>query len=205
MRSILLKLPAEVSPIVLNLASVFSRIVLERTGIVVVNEGYGELKITLLYNLSIGKEGYCIDDTSGGIEIIAADDRGLVAGVGKFLHDAGFMPGELIPGDWRGVSVPVMPVRGIYFATHFHNWYHDAPIEKVERYIEELALWGYNILSVWFDMHHYSGINDPAAQEMLTRLHMMLETAKRIGMKTGLTTLANEAYADSPESLRAEW
>jgi hypothetical protein len=205
MRKIVFKLPTVVSMVVRQLGVVFSRIMSERTGLSVMDEGSGDFTINLRYDDSLGDEGFRIDDIDGGVCIYGCDDRGLVAGVGKLIHDSQYGPGEFTPGSWRGTSIPVMPVRGIYFATHFHNWYHDAPIEKVEHYIEELALWGTNVLSVWFDMHHYTGINDPEAQKMLERLHAMLMAAKRIGMDTGLTTLANEAYADSPESLRAEW
>lgn len=205
MRNVVFNFPPVVSMVVRQLGVVFSRIISERTGLSVMDEGPGDFTINLIYDDSLGDEGFRIDDIDGGVCIYGCDDRGLVAGVGKLIHDSQYGPGEFTPGSWRGTSIPVMPVRGIYFATHFHNWYHDAPIEKVERYIEELALWGTNVLSVWFDMHHYTGINDPEAQKMLERLHAMLVAAKRIGMDTGLTTLANEAYADSPESLRAEW
>ena len=71
--------------------------------------------------------------------------------------------------------------------------------------MEELALWGTNTLCVWFDMHHFNGIGDPAAQAMLKRLNAVLGAARRIGMKTAAVFLANEAYANSPESVRADW
>ncbi|MCK4601212.1 MAG: hypothetical protein KAU28_02020, partial [Phycisphaerae bacterium] len=122
---------------------------------------------------------------------------------GKFLRSSRFDDGSFTPGDWRGTSLPEMAVRGMYFATHFHNFYHDAPIEKVKRYVEEMALWGCNALCVWFDMHHYTGIDDPKAQEMIKRLHAILRTANSVGMGAGLFGLANEAYADSPKELRA--
>ena len=95
-------------------------------------------------------------------------------------------------------------MRGIYFASHFHNFYHDATIEKVTRYVEELALWGCNALSVWFDMHHFAGLADPAAQTQLARLRHFAETAHGVGLDFGLAFLANEAYNTSPESLREE-
>jgi len=93
----------------------------------------------------------------------------------------------------------------MYFATHFNNWYHVAPLAEVARYVEELALWGCNALSVWFDMHHYAGLADPAAQRMVERLRLILQAANRVGMGASLTMLANEAYASSPPSLRADW
>ena len=36
----------------------------------------------------------------------------------------------------------------------------------MNRYVEELALWGCNTLAVWFDLHHYHGIDDPEARAM---------------------------------------
>ncbi|OPZ86740.1 MAG: hypothetical protein BWY76_00810 [bacterium ADurb.Bin429] len=137
-------------------------------------------------------EGFAIAD---GVVIRAADDLGFVAGVGKYLRNPA----------WRGAGAPDKPFRLIYFATHFHNWYHEAPLEDVERYIQDLALWGYNALAVWFDMHHYTGIDDPAARAMVDRLKAMLAAANRIGMGAVLLVLANEGYAGSPEALRADW
>ena len=139
----------------------------------------------------IGAEGFRIDD---GV-ITGNDENGLLYGAGKFLRDP----------QWRGSSVPEKPLRAIYFASHFHNFYHDAPIAEVCRYIEELALWGCNTLTVWFDMHHYNGIHDPAAVKMVARLREMLRTAQSVGMWPGLMLLANEGYANSPQELRADW
>lgn len=139
----------------------------------------------------IGAEGFRIEDGT----ITGNDERGLIYGVGKHLREPA----------WRGTSVPDRALRPMYFATHFHNYYHDAPIADVCRYIEELALWGCNMLVVWFDMHHYTGIHDPAAQAMIKRLRAMLETAESVGMQSGLAMLANEAYANSPLEQRADF
>lgn len=149
--------------------------------------------VDLTIEPGIGTEGFRIEDGPGGVRVVGNDRRGLIYGVGKFLRDPA----------WRGTSAPKLPVRGIYFATHFHNFYHDAPVEHVQRYIEDLALWGVNSLSVWFDMHHFNGIEDPKAQAMLGRLRAFFETAKSVGMETGLTLIANEGYADSPVEMRA--
>ncbi len=110
-----------------------------------------------------------------------------------------------MPSLWRGISIPQKDVRGIYFATHFHNFYHDVPLEEVEQYIEDIALWGFNTLSVWFDMHTYTGIDDPSAQAMLERLRAILRAVKCVGLRTSITILANEAFANSPVELRADW
>lgn len=147
--------------------------------------------VELTIRPGIGAEGFRIEDG----RITGNDERGLIYGVGKFLRDPA----------WRGTSKPDRALRPMYFATHFHNFYHDAPIADVCRYIEELALWGCNLLMVWFDMHHYAGIDDPAAQAMVRRLRTMLETAQGVGMQSGLAMLANEAYANSPLEQRGDF
>jgi hypothetical protein len=167
------------------------------------------LSIQLRLDPAIPEDGFRISDGAAGeIRIEGANRRGLIYAIGKFLRTAVFEDDSgkgIHPGAWRGLSIPVKPVRGMYFATHFHNFYHRAPVEEVEKYVEDLALWGYNAVTVWFDMHHFRSIQDPEAQELISRLHAVLNAAYNIGLKPGLLVLGNEAYADSPEDLRAEW
>ena len=88
--------------------------------------------LRLLLRPDLGAEAFQLEDDVDGVPTIAGGDgRGLLYGVGKFLRDAAFAPGLVSPGAWRGVSRPDSPVRGIYFATHFHNFYHDAPVAAV--------------------------------------------------------------------------
>ncbi|MHB9110065.1 MAG: hypothetical protein ACYDCO_23680 [Armatimonadota bacterium] len=151
----------------------------------------------------VGAQAFQIARDGGAWQVSGGDERGLLYGAGKFLRGCRFGEGVTYAGP-TGTFAPTLPVRGMYFATHFHNFYHDAPLEDVERYVEDLALWGCNALSVWFDFHHYSGIDDPAAQAMIARLHAILKAANAVGMGAGLTSLANEAYYTSPPDLRAE-
>ena len=215
--SIRLSLPAPASAVVSNIAALFARQVAERCGVPVRAEGPGdpaaggepaasdELALSLEIVPGIGAEGYRLTDLPDGGIAIQGQERGLLYGLGKLLRTSRYAPGEFVPGSWRGVAVPEKPVRGIYLATHFHNFYHDAPIAEVQRYVQELALWGTNVVSVWFDMHHYNGIGDPAAQAMIARLKAILRAASDLGIGASLTSLANEAYADSPVELRADW
>ncbi len=184
-------------------ADLLRRTVGERTGLGP-GDGQADFTVRLGFSDTVPAEGFRIEDAPGGVRITGGDGRGVLYGVGKFLRTSRLEPGRFTPGDWRGESIPVKPVRGMYFATHFHNFYHDGPIELIQRYIEELALWGCNALSVWFDMHHFNGMQDPAAQAMVRRLRRILQTATSVGMGAGLTTLSNEGFADSPEELRAD-
>ena len=178
----------------------------ERSGINPTFREEGPCSVELNVQQGIGSEGFRIEDVSRGkVRILGNESRGLLYGVGKFLRSNTYRQGSFTLGNWRGTSVPEEPLRGIYFATHFFNFYHEAPIEKIERYVEDLGLWGYNAIFVWFDMHHFEGMQDPAAQAMIKRLNAILETAKDVGLDTGLTLIANEAYANSPAALRADW
>jgi hypothetical protein len=201
-----IRLPRLTSPVVGNIASILRRQIETRTGLSVLLVEDGESDVELGVQPGSGAEGFeIVGAPDGGARIVGYDERGLLFGVGKFLRTSLCQDGRFVPGLWRGVSVPQKPVRGMYFATHFHNYYHDAPIDDITRYVEDLSLWGINVISVWFDMHHYRGIDDPQARTMITRLKAILKAAKALGLGASLTLLANEGYADSPEWLRADW
>jgi hypothetical protein len=198
--------PAETRQTISATAGLLRRHIQQRCGAQVTESGPADLVLQLRLDPTLSAEGFRISDgPQGEIVIAGCDARGLLYGVGKLLRASRYAPDAFLPGDWRGVSAPQTPVRGIYFATHFNNFYHEAPVQEIERYVEELALWGFNALSVWFDMHHFHGIDDPAATAMIERLRAILGAAKRIGLGASLTLLANEAYANSPVALRADW
>ena len=200
---ILLRCDTERMPVVETAIRLFSRIVRERCGSEVVETD--DPHVVLDIASGIGAEGFRTEDADGAVRVVGNDERGLLYGVGKLLRNAHYGDGVFSAGDWRGTSVPEKSMRAMYFATHFFNFYHAAPVAEVTRYIEELALWGCNALFVWFDMHHYTGIDAPDAQAMIARLKAFLSAANGAGMGGGLTLLANEAYAGSPEELRADW
>ncbi len=204
-KSLRLVLPPQPGPVVENIGRVFARQVKRRCDAKVVSQGEAPLTVELTIEPGIGAEGFKIaDGPKGTIHISGNDARGVLYGVGKLLHTSTYDTQGFTPSAWRGVSVPKMPVRGIYFATHFHNYYHVAPIEEVTRYLEDLSLWGPNSFLVWFGMEEFNGINDPKAQAMLARLRAVLKTAKDLGLNASLGCICNEGYANSPVSLRAD-
>ena len=185
---------------------VFRRVVNEKAGqdMCAASAGRRTLKVCLSIHPGMPAESYEIVVKGRTVQIKGADGRALLYGLGKLLHSSYVSPDGFELGDCGGTFAPDKPVRGIYLATHFHNYYNDAPIEDVKAYIEELALWGYNCLSVWFDMHHYTGLSDPNAQAMIGRLKQLLLAGRSMGMHSNLTLLANEGYSTTPKELRAE-
>jgi len=185
-----IQLRCATTPVVENIRKLLEREIRER------GEPVNQFAIELDIQPRTGGEGFRIDSVANeGVRITGESERGLLFGIGKLLHAS---------GRWSGESAPDKPVRGMCFAVHFHNFYHEAPVAEIERYVEELALWGLNSFLVWFDLHHFEGISDPKAQAMLSRLNAILGAARRLGLDTGILVVPNAAYANSPASLRAK-
>lgn len=94
--------------------------------------------------------------------------------------------------------------RAVYFASHFFNYYHVAPVEEICEYMETLALWGQSAFSMWFDMHQFRSIDSPDAKEMINRIVTIFKKAKSLGMKVFLGRLPNEYYENDFEDIKAE-
>ena len=155
---------------------------------------------------TLSDERYIIISEENRCALRAADGLALFAAFGRFLRLSRFDgKGGFVPFVGELDFTPKKKLRGMYFATHFDNFYHSAPIEKVYEVIEDLALRGCNSLLVWFDMHHYGSMRDESAQIMVKRLRDILAYANGIGIGGSLTMLSNEGFASSPAELRAEW
>ena len=76
----------------------------------------------------------------GHLRVTGGSGLGILFGLGKMLRTGTFDGGRFQFGPWRGTSTPSCSLRCVYFATHFYNFYHTAPIEEVIRYVEDLAL-----------------------------------------------------------------
>ncbi|NMA09144.1 MAG: hypothetical protein GX929_08545 [Clostridiales bacterium] len=148
-------------------------------------------ELTLAYDETLPGSGYRVENRC----VYGGDRAGLMAGAGRYLREPAFC----------GTFVPQRKYIGTYFATHFGNYYMNAPLDELTEYLEDLALWGQNLLVVWYDMHDYTGIDDPKAAAYIERLRAILTAARGVGMMTGLTMLANEGYSTTPPELRADW
>ncbi len=157
------------------------------------------LAVDLGQDPSLGSEGFRLSGNAQRWVIAGGDARGLLYGGGQLLRRLA-SGGEVV-----GSGRPAKPLRGVYLATHFGNWFHAAPVSEVEAYVDDLALRGANAIAVWFDLHHFAGWKDPAVAPMVERLRRILARARRLGLETSLVVLANEAWADSPVALRADW
>ena len=79
------------------------------------------------------------------------------------------------------------------------------PLRRVYDILDGMALRGCNALMAWYDMHHYTGVNDPESEKMIHRLKSIYRYALKLGMKLCFGTLANEAFDGTPDALKADW
>ncbi|MEN6372510.1 MAG: hypothetical protein ABFD64_10920 [Armatimonadota bacterium] len=201
-KTIHIHLPNETSRITDNVAAILARRIEERSGVWVVNDSTGDFQVYLEVEQGVGPEGYTISDVpDGGIRITGNDERGLLYGVGKFLRTSQYCEGGFGPGKWRGSSKPDCPVRGIYFAVHFNNFYEAASDAEVERYLEDLALWGLNAVACHFPPQQFDGLDDPGAKHNIERIRSIFLAAKRIGLQVGLLETINIGFKSAPKQI----
>lgn len=196
-------LPKQVSPALANAADILARQVSQRCGARVMTAGKAPLSVELAIQPDLPREGFRIESGGdGAIRILGGDGRGVLYGVGKFLRTSRFDRGGFSPSEWRGSSAPKCPVRAVYLATHFNNFYEAAPLEDVVRYIQDLALWGTNTIVIHFPAWQFDGISDPAACTWLERFTAVLGEVRKSGLQVALIQAPNEGYKSIPPELR---
>ena len=185
---------------------ILQRILLQRTGQSVRLTSYNDAQLILAIEPNLGTEGYAIQSASGSastsaVRIVGNDVLGLLHGVGKFLRLSRYQPGALIPTLFRGQSVPQAPVRGMYCAFNFKNWYVSAPREEFGQYIEDLGLWGFN--TIFISMLMVNPADTEAFAARLRDNRQVLSLIKRAGLKAGLLFTPNLVTYEPPPGTRA--
>lgn len=151
----------------------------------------GEINLTLVLEESLGE--YNGKYENGTIK--GGSYHSIVELCGRFLRNP-----EMENIDFRSHK----EACGIYLASHNHNYYLEAPLDEIFEYIEDLALWGMNLIEMWFSICEYDCIED--GRESIDRIKSILKYCKSIGIKTMLVTISNGAFIkNSPEHLRADW
>jgi len=170
---------------------------------------------------ALGADGYVIAVEPGNPELYIAgqNDSGVVAGVGRLMREMRYEQGNVVVPALQIAETPQMPNRGMYLWAR--KYYFNQP-DQVDRYIEEFALWGGNALCFWFEMGMFENLQDTtgekselnsgyarqykldksSAKDWITMYQRFYATARRMGMKTGLLMVANDAYMSSPKELR---
>ena len=167
------------NPALKTAAAVAARQITSKSNATVgMDQGDAGIHLALVIDRSINPEGFAITTgpgataraAGGGLSICIAggDARGVYYGVGKLLRGSTF-GASFIPSSWRGHSSPVAPngFRAMYLATHLQNFYQAAPIEEVQTYIQDLALWGANTVTLVLPWEEFDSFSDPKLKQQL--------------------------------------
>ncbi|MBL0158745.1 MAG: hypothetical protein IPP47_16800 [Bryobacterales bacterium] len=201
-QSFRLSLPATHGPLLDKAAAIFTRRVNQRCGAASTAR---TVTIELRISSEIGPEGFSIaNGPRRAIRVTGGDEHGVLYGLGKLFRTSRCEGGVFTAGEWRGTSKPAGSLRGVYLASHFGNFYEAAPLEELEGYVEDLALWGVNALGFSFPAWQYASYDDPAARSNLLRIRAMMRAAKSAGMQVGALVAPNQVFNTAPAELRAK-
>ena len=186
-------------------------------GTVASNDLIKEFAATHEQVAALGADGYCISADPAGrvLHVAGQSDSGVVAGVGRLMRELRYRDGTLEVPSLLVAETPRMPNRGMYLWARKFYFYKP---ELLDRYIEEFALWGGNGIAFWFEMGMFDTFdtvgtgpelasqhgNKLPPQEWRQMYRRFYATARRMGMKTGLLMVANDAYRTSPAEMRIE-
>ena len=160
--------------------------------------------ITLKIDTELSLEEFKIDLTEEKHLVISSgSSRGILYGIGKMLRNASYSNSTFDFTTWQGSSSPSKPIRSLYLASHFHNYYHVAPMNEIIEYIEDNALRGYNAIGLWVDKHHYTGADDPEYIKFAERTKEIYLAGQSVGMTPVYMALGNEGYSTTPDHLKA--
>lgn len=151
---------------------------------------------------SLPSESFRIDEVRGAVRVSGGSPNGLLYGVGKLLRTSTYTP-EFQLSRWRGTSTPRGSLRGVYFATHFHNWYVQANEDEISRYLEDLALWGVNALKVAFPMINLRDWDDPETGPALEMMRKYARAANALGIQFAFG-ITNAMFIGAPNDIRAQ-
>jgi len=167
----------------------------------IVKETSDRPQIILSTTDNLPLETYSISQVDKSVHISGGSWQGLLYGVGKFLRTSKYENGFL-PSTWRGISSPQGTFRGMYFANHFHNWYYMSSDDELNRYTEDMALWGINAIMTSYPLLNLTGWDDPEADLAMEQTKKILRAAKNAGLAT-VMGCGNVLFNNTPEELLA--
>ena len=178
------------------------RIIGERIPVEFGTEG---MEIELCVDYAIGKEeSYQITEEQDKWKITGADVAGLYYGIGKFLHTAKWSEEEFVPQPPKGLVAPDCDFRATYFSIHFYNWYYQAEAEELEKYVEEIMLWGYNTIVCIIPLVNFNSCDEPAFFHAVNKIRSIFVLAKKMNMKVGIIINPNQGLKTTPAEFEAD-
>lgn len=169
-----------------------------RRGLKINTDGYC---FTLRFNPDIPAESYYITGGDNGVCIEAPAMTDLLGGAGAFLRDTVFGADKTLYSRKRGMYTADCAMRGVYFARHFHNFYHMAPFPEICEYIGDLTLWGFNCLMMIMANIDIDREDSPESLNNIDCIAAVFKFASSLGMKIIFMLNSSCTYKDYPKEL----
>ncbi len=150
-------------------------------------------------------EEFAVESNGSEATISSGEFLGLVFGAGKLLRSIDYRADGFDVPTFSIREKPNAPFRCCYYARHFHNWYHMADAAELERYTEDLALWGFNVVST-LPVPTINVKLDPESDEWRSEVEgvkKIRNAVHRLGMKLVLGNCTNQATVDMPKEIAA--
>ena len=171
------------------------------------NELIAKWRSTVAKGAVLPVDGYTIDtrpDAERRIYIAGQSTSGLFAGVGRLLRLMRFSDDALLLPRVTESDYPRLPTRGMYLATHFHNYYEEASEKEIAALLADLALWGTNDLLFNYPIQQYDDTNEKKSLETFERLRRVAAMGKRLGMRTSLVQGPSQNTKNTPPEAKAK-
>ena len=163
----------------------------------------GDFTISLQENETMEPDSFRLSRQQEGCKVEASNLLGMIHGCGRFLRGCVF-PGEGFSWTPEEITIkPYAPMRGVYFASHFHNYFHMCSVEEMTRYLEDMALWGWKYIKLNFPAIDIEGPDDPDVVLQTKRHKAIYREVHALGMKYSLSLNVNFAYKDFPPEWHA--
>ncbi|MBR3220201.1 MAG: hypothetical protein IKF77_09780, partial [Thermoguttaceae bacterium] len=165
----------------------------------------GTLAVTYAIDTALAPEEFILQTDADSAKITGGDFRALVFGTGALLRAIDYTPERFGVPATRLRAKPDTTHRCCYFARHFHNWYHMASPEETRRYVEDLALWGFNaFLTQIVPTINFTSDPDPALwDQTVADFRTWADSVKRLDMSVASGIGPNQGWRDMPEELKA--
>ena len=169
-------------------------------------QGKSALKIVFRRDRTVSGENTVVRVADNTATVLASRPRGFVFGAGLLLRTISYSRGafELEDGEYR--FEPKSPIRIVYFARHFENWYHRAGAHELCRYVDDLALWGVNSIKMHLE---YPDVDRADAmpgdnEGVLGTSNAFVERMKQLDLDIVVVGGNNCGPKDMPDSIKAE-
>ena len=183
------------------------RIAMCRTAEIILSSGWEQSELRLSF-LKSESSGFSLEIRGNDIVIRAGMTREFIAGVGSLLSRIRLASDSSMRlADGIHEEIPEHPDRIHYMPGHFGNSFEVAWPGEMERYFEDLALWGTSGYGDWFDPNDMPDPYAPhvfcsSSMSLWQRKKEFLRIAKRLGMDTSLWLAHNVGFVDQ---MRPEW